>query len=226
MIWLPLYLSLFSGPAVDPELEKAVQTYWDLLQKGDKAGALRYVVPEGQNLFLNRRTNPFRSWELDQDRAPIPGRSAGDGEGAADAVAGGGLLSRALTRGLGPPTGRVADSNSPPESGADQKGPCRRRPAKTARAKTRHPEGASQASQDPLPGPDPTRCTVRIRNGLSETVHVSRFDYDKTRFELLESGDSVAAGQELRLVFPLHRERIRETPEERVPPHPETERRR
>ena len=66
MIWLPLYLSLFSGPAVDPELEKAVQTYWDLLQKGDKAGALRYVIPEGQNLFLNRRTNPFRSWELDK----------------------------------------------------------------------------------------------------------------------------------------------------------------
>ena len=39
MIWLALYLSLFSNPAVDPELETAVQTFWDLLQKGDKVGS-------------------------------------------------------------------------------------------------------------------------------------------------------------------------------------------
>ena len=45
------------------------------------------------------------------------------------------------------------------------------------------------------------RGSVRVRNGLSETVHLSRVDYDKTRFELLESGASVAPGQDLRLLF-------------------------
>ena len=45
------------------------------------------------------------------------------------------------------------------------------------------------------------RGAVRVRNGLSETVHLSRIDYDKTRFELLESGGSVAPGQDLRLLF-------------------------
>ena len=45
------------------------------------------------------------------------------------------------------------------------------------------------------------RGSVRVRNGLSETVHLSRIDYDKTRFELLESGASVAPGQDLRLLF-------------------------
>ena len=111
MIGLVLYLSIFSGPAVDPELEKAVRTFWDLLQKGDKVGALRYVAPEGQNPFLNRRTDPFRSWELDRIDLRTPRRSAGDGEVGTVADAGGGLLSRPEARGLGPPTGRMAASD-------------------------------------------------------------------------------------------------------------------
>ena len=45
------------------------------------------------------------------------------------------------------------------------------------------------------------RGAVRVRNGLAETVRVSRIDYDKTRFELLESAGSVGAGQDLRLAF-------------------------
>ena len=200
MIWLPLYLSLFSGPAVDPELEKAVQTYWDLLQKGDKAGALRYVIPEGQNLFLNRRTNPFRSWELDKieprsrDEAlvtvkaeqmlfpagvyyPVPLREVWvrqqDGWRVRIRAPNPEQLKRALAGGTAPrPRG--------PKPGALHVLP------KQVKI---HFLDRSQ------------RGAVRIRNGLSETVHVSRFDYDKTRFELLESGDSVAAGQDLRLVF-------------------------
>ena len=66
MIYLVLYLSIFFGPAADPELEKAVRTFWDLLQKGDKVEALRYVAPEGRNPFVNRRTDPFLSWKLDR----------------------------------------------------------------------------------------------------------------------------------------------------------------
>ena len=200
MIWLPLYLSLFSSPGVDPELEKAVQTYWDLLQKGDKAGALRYVAPEGQNLFLNRRTNPFRSWELDRIEPRSPDEA----------------LVTVKVQQMLLPAGVYYPVPLREVWVRQQDGwRIRIRPPSPEQIKRALAGGAPPRPRGPKPGTlkvlpkqvkihflDRTqRGTVRIRNGLSETVHVSRFDYDKTRFELLESGDSVAAGQELRLVF-------------------------
>ncbi len=200
MIWLALYLSLFSTPAVDPELEKAVRTFWDLLQQGDKVGALRYVAPEGQNPFLNRRADPFRSWELDRIELRSPDEA---------------LVTVKVERMLLP-------------SGTYYPVPMReiwvRQPdGWRIRIRPPDPEQLRRAFIGSLTprstGPTPStlevvpkevkihfldrtqRGTVRIRNGLSDTVHISRVDYDKTRFELLESGDSVAPGGELRLAF-------------------------
>ena len=200
MIWLALYLSLFSTAAADPELEKAVRTFWDLLQQGDKVGALRYVEPEGRNPFLNRRTDPFRSWDLDRIELRSPDEA---------------LVTVKVERMLLP-------------SGTYYPVPMREvwvRQPDGWRIRIRPPDpeqfrrafvgGPAPKPSGPKPGAlevvpkqlrihflDRTqRGTVRVRNGLSETVQVSRLDYDKTRFELLESADSVAAGQDLRLVF-------------------------
>ena len=200
MIWLFLCLGLFSSPAVDPELEKSVRTFWDLLQKGDKVGALQYVGPESQNPFLNRPTNTFRSWELDRIELRTP--------------------DEALV------TVKVEQMMLP--SGGYYPVPTRevwiRQPdGWRIRIRPRNPEQFRRAFigdrapklRRPKPGTlevvprqvkihfldRKQRGAVRIRNGLSETVHISRIDYDKTRFELLESADSVAAGQDLRLSF-------------------------
>ena len=200
MIRLALYLSLFSSPAVDPELEKAVRTFWDLLQQGDKVGALQYVIQEGQNPFLNRRTDPFRSWELERiefrssDEAlvtvkveqmllpagayyPVPKREVWvrqpDGWRIRIRPPDPEELRRAFT-------GRTAPKPSGPEPGTLAVRP--------GQIKIHFLDRKQQGA-------------VRIRNGLAETVHITRFDYDRTRFELLESADSVAAGQDLRLVF-------------------------
>lgn len=200
MIWLFLCLSLFSSPAVDPELEKSVRTFWDLLQKGDKVGALRFVGPESQNPFLNRPTNTFRSWELDRIELRPPDEA---------------LVTVKLEQMLLP-------------SGGYYPVPTRevwiRQPdGWRIRIRPRNPEQFKRAfigdRAPKLRGPKPgalevvprqvkihfldrkQRGAVQIRNGLSETVQISRIDYDKTRFELLESAGSVAAGQDLRLSF-------------------------
>ena len=200
MIWLPLYLSLFSSPAVDPELEKAVRTYWDLLQKGDKVGALLYIVPEGQNLFLNRRTNPFRSWALDKIEPRSPDEA---------------LVTVKVEQML-LPAGVYYPVPMREVWVRQQDGwRLRIRPPDPEKLKRALAGGTAPKPSGPKPGTlkvlprqvqihflDRTqRGTVRIRNGLPESVHISRVDYDKTRFELLESADSVAPGQDLRLVF-------------------------
>ena len=200
MNWLPLSLILVLSATVDPELEIAVRTYWDLLQKSDKAGALQYVVPEGQNLFLNRRTNPFRSWQLEKIEPRSPDEA---------------LVTVKVEQMLLP--AGVYYPVSVRQVWVRQQDAWRIwiRPPTPEQIKRAFSGGVTPRPRGPKPGvldllpkqvkihflDRSQRGAVRIRNGLSETVHVSRFDYDKTRFELLESGDSVAAGQDLRLVF-------------------------
>ncbi|MDE2926808.1 MAG: hypothetical protein OXT71_10465 [Acidobacteriota bacterium] len=200
MICLLLYLGLFSTPAVDPELEKSVQAFWDLLQKGDKVGALQYVVPESRNPFLNRPTNNFRSWELDRIELRAPDEA---------------LVTVKLQQMLLPsasyypvptreiwirqPDGwriRILPPNPEQFRRAFIGGPAPK------------PSGPNPGTLEVVPRQvkihflDRTQQgAVRIRNGLSETVQISRIDYDRTRFELLESAGSVAAGQDLRLSF-------------------------
>ena len=202
MVCLLLYLSIFSGPAVDPELEKAVRTFWDLLQKGDKVGALRYVAPEGRNPFLHRRTDPFRSWELDRIDLRTPGEA---------------LVTVKLEQLLLPaavyyPVPRREVWIRQPDGWR-----LRIRPPDMGKLKRAFVDAGRTAPKKQAPKPgvlemvpkqirihflDRTqRGAVRVRNGLSETVRLSRIDYDKTRFELLESGGSVAPGQDLRLLF-------------------------
>ena len=201
MIWLFLCLGLFSSPAVDPELEKSVRTFWDLLQKGDKVGALRYVGPESQNLFLNRHTNTFRSWELDRIELRSPDEA---------------LVTVKVEQML-LPSGR--NYYPVPKREVWVRHPegwrIRIRPGNPEQLKRAFVGGPAPRRRGPEPGTlkvvprlvkihfldRKQRGAVRIRNGLSETVQISRIDYDKTRFELLESADSVAPGQDLRLSF-------------------------
>ena len=200
MIWLALYLSLFSNPAVDPELETAVQTFWDLLQKGDKVGALQYIAPEGRNPFLNRRTDPFLSWELNRIELRSPD----------EALVTVKVEQMLLPSGTYYPVPKREIWVRQPDGWRIRiraPNPERLRRAFIGDTAPR-PRGPKPGTLAVVPGQVKIhfldrrqRGSIRIRNGLSETVHVSRFDYDKTRFELLESGDSVAAGQDLRLVF-------------------------
>lgn len=200
MTWLALYLSLFTSPAVDPELETAVRTFWDLLQKRDKVGALQYVAPEGRNPFLNRRTEPFRSWELEK----VELRSA-------DEV----LVTVKLEQMLLPSGAYYSVPRR--EVWVRQPDGWRIRidPPDPEQLKRAFVGGPAPKPSGPKPGTlevvprqvrihflDRTqRGAFRVRNGLPEAVRISRIDYDKTRFELLESAGSVAAGQDLRLAF-------------------------
>lgn len=48
----------------ESDLRKAVSAYWNLMVKGEKATALKFVLPSCQNDFVNRVEPKVRSWEL------------------------------------------------------------------------------------------------------------------------------------------------------------------
>ncbi len=54
------------------DLEAAVAAYWDLLQKQDKAGALRYVHPDDLNHFIRRTEGSFSDWKVISIEQPTP----------------------------------------------------------------------------------------------------------------------------------------------------------
>lgn len=199
MGWFPLALILFSGPAVSPELEKAVRGYWALLQKGDRAGALPYVVEAGRNAFISRRIGPIRSWVLERIEPRSPDETVVTVK-----------LDQMLPSGVYYPR-PFSEIWVRQEDGWR----VRVRAPDPDQFKKLFSGAVRNARQEPKAGVleilprqvkihflDRTqRGAARVRNGLPETVHISRLDYDRTRFELLETGDSVAAGQDLRLVF-------------------------
>lgn len=200
MSWWPLSLILFAVSVADPELENAVRTYWNLLQRGDKAGALRFVVVEGQNLFINRRTNPFRSWTLERIEPRSPDEA----------------LVTVKVEQLVLPAGVYYPMSVGEVWIRQQDGWRVRIRAPTPQQINRiFSGGAKKKSWVPTPGvlevlprrvvihflDRSQRGSIWIRNGLPETVRLIRCDYDKTRFELLETGDSVATGKDLRLIF-------------------------
>lgn len=199
MKWLPLALILFSGSCGAPELEPAVRGYWDLLLKGDKAGALRYVDEPGRNAFLNRRIAPFRSWTLERIEMRSPDEAVVTVK-----------LDQMITAGTYYPRPFI-------EIWVRQEDGWRLRVRASGPDQLKAIFSAAAASTLPEPKAGvlelrprqvrihfldrQQRGMVRVRNGLPETVHITRVDYDRTRFELLETGDSVASGQDLRLTF-------------------------
>ena len=204
MGWFPLALILFSGPAASSELEEAVRGYWALLQKGDKAGALPHVVEAGRNAFIHRRIGPFRSWTLERIEPRSPDEAVVD-EAVVTVK-----LDQMLPSGVYYPR-PFSEIWVRQEDGWR----VRVRAPDPARIQKLFSGAAASKRQAPRAGvlevlPRQLRIhfldrtqqgAVRIRNGLSETVRISRVDYDRTRFERLESTDSVPPGQNLRLVF-------------------------
>ena len=199
MNWFPLALILFSGRAVSPELESAVRGYWDLLLKGDKAAALQYVIEPSRNAFLNRRMSPFRSWTLERIETRSPDEAVVTVK-----------LDQMITPGTYYPR-----PFSEIWVRQDDGWRLRVRAPTAEQFKAIFSAVAAARLCKPKAGVlefrpklvrihflDRTqRGAVRVRNGLPETVYITRVDYDRTRFQLLETGESVASGQELRLVF-------------------------
>ncbi len=48
----------------ESELKNAVSAYWNLMAKGEKAAAMKFVLPSCQNDFVNRSEPKIRTWQL------------------------------------------------------------------------------------------------------------------------------------------------------------------
>lgn len=160
----------------DGELEKAVQSYWDHLLRGEKIEALALVAPESQANFLARHEPPFRSWSLQA-------LERSDGRATVTVV-----VKRLIQDGfynwkvsedwtLGEEGWRVMVAN---QGGARKKLWQMHRPVEPVEgvldlrpSKVRmHFFSGSQSA------------TVWVRNGLPEAVEVTGLEYDRERFVL------------------------------------------
>jgi len=65
MVTFLLLLALLS-PQIphESELKDAVSAYWTLMTKGEKAAAMKFVLPSCQNDFVNRPEPRIRTWRL------------------------------------------------------------------------------------------------------------------------------------------------------------------
>jgi len=61
-----LLLLAFLAPQIphETELKDTVTSYWTLMAKGEKAAAMKYVLPSCHNDFVNRVEPKIRSWSL------------------------------------------------------------------------------------------------------------------------------------------------------------------
>ncbi len=67
MVTFLLLLTLAAAAPKIPhesELKSTVSAYWDLMAKGEKAAALKFVLPSCQNDFVNRVEPKIRTWSL------------------------------------------------------------------------------------------------------------------------------------------------------------------
>ena len=175
-------------PSGQPEgLESAVEAYWDHLMRHQKSQAMAFVRPESLSHFLARQAPPFRSWEL----AGIEPRQGGGYRVTvvADRLIQDGFYNwkvredwfltqdgwqvrfedQAAKRRM------IWQQHSPLQP---DEGVLEVRPA----ALRLHFLSVSQTG------------TVWVRNGLPEAVEVVAIEYDRERFELLESVEKIPAG--------------------------------
>ena len=180
-------------PSGQPEgLESAVHAYWDHLMRHRKSQAMAFVRPESRSHFVARQEPPFRSWEL----ASIEPRQGGGYRVTvvADRLIQDGFYNwkvredwfltddgwqvrfqdQAAKRRM------IWQQHSPPQP---DEGVLDVRPA----ALRLHFFSVSQTG------------TVWVRNGLSEAVEVAEIEYDRQRFELLESVERIPAGSVARI---------------------------
>ena len=192
-------LLIFSGSTVNTELTPAVQTYWNLLEKGDKIGALEYVVLRGRNAFIRRREPPFRSWKL----IKIEPRSQQE---ALVTVEIDQLLVLAGTYYPMPVKESWVREEGRWRVRVVQPTPDMLKNLYTGQSET--PEEPGVPHLEVLPNrvkihflDRSQKGLIQIQNNLHGPVWVSRIEFDQTRFELLETGESIGPGQKLKVIF-------------------------
>ncbi len=64
VMFLLLFALLSPGIPHESQLKETVSAYWNLMVKGEKATAMKYVLPSCQNDFVNRVEPKIRTWRL------------------------------------------------------------------------------------------------------------------------------------------------------------------
>ena len=182
------------GDASEAGLEGAVSQYWDHLLKGEKILALDYVQAESRANFIARHEPFFRSWKLHEIKARSPREYTVTVK-----------IDRLIQNGFW--DWKVAERWSFSE------GSWKVRIENSAQTRKRFWQGQSPTQPrkgilDVVPAElklhffaASQRGTIRIRNGNQWPVEVTSLRYDMERFELLESVESIAAGEVGKITF-------------------------
>lgn len=182
-----------------PDLEKAVADYWELLQKGDKAGALRFVHPDDLNHFIRRTEGSFSDWKVKTITHPSP-------DSATVTV----NIQRLLMNSRVPQ--EITETWVRTADGWKVRVPQPLPIVERVRARAR--ELAQQRLPETLEVfPAQLRfyalsprqpAAITIRNGLHEEVRVEALEFDKDRLQILSPLESVAPRSSGRILLSLH----------------------
>ncbi|HSR70074.1 MAG TPA: hypothetical protein VLU25_19250 [Acidobacteriota bacterium] len=180
-----LLLQPATAQSSDAELEKAVQSYWDHLLRGEKIQALAWVAPQNQANFLARHEPPFRSWSL---------KAVESSEGRATVTV---VVKRLIQDGFY--DWKVREEWAVSDEGwrvlvADQGG------ARKKLWQMRRPVEPVEGVLDLRPTAirmhffsGSQSATLWVCNGLPDAVEVTGLEYDRERFELEESTRQISA---------------------------------
>jgi hypothetical protein len=204
LVW-PLSLAASAGSARSqqtqdtPDLETAVTEYWELLQKGDKAGALRHVHPDDLNHFIRRTEGSFSDWKVKAIAHPSP-------DSAVVTVS----VQRLLMNSRVPQ--EITETWVQTADGWKVRVPRPLPIVERVRARAR--ELAQQRLPETLEiFPAQLRfyalsprqpAAITIRNGLHEEVQVEALQFDKDRLQILSPLESVAPRSSGRILLGLH----------------------
>ncbi len=194
MVTFLLLLALLS-PEIphESELKDAVSAYWNLMTKGEKAAAMKFVLPSCQNDFVNRVEPKVRTWRL------VSTESVSDTEAIVTIRMEALFKEALLTAGF--------QSVEKHETWVREKNSWKLKVAKPSIAAVA--PLFSNTSERPLPKvlhitPTVLRIQffnkaqvgrVRIENGMPHPAELASVKFDEARFELVERPSRIEAGK-------------------------------
>lgn len=199
MVMSLLLLALLS-PAIphQSQLKETVSAYWNLMTKGEKAAAMKYVLPSCQNDFVNRVEPKIRSWSL------VSTEAVNDKE-AVVIIRMEALFKEAVRTG-------GFQSVEKRETWVRDKNSWKLRVTKPSIAAVAPLFSKTDHQLPKVLGIKPTVLHIQffnpsqagrvlIQNGLQHPAEVVSVKFDETRFDLVERPSRIEAGKTVNLVL-------------------------
>ncbi len=196
--FLLLSALLSLGVPHESQLKETVAAYWNLMAKGEKATAMKYVLPSCQNDFVNRVEPKIRTWRF------MSSEAVGDKEAVVT------VQMEAFFRGSSLSTGFQTVEKR--ETWVRDKNSWKLKVTKPTMAAVEPLFSNTDRQLPKALGITPTVLRIQflnpsqagrvlIQNGLQLPAEVVSVKFDETRFDLVQRPSQVEAGRTAALIL-------------------------